>query len=160
MSSDEPRSPDRMSRSVLRGFSPAAFRQARERVGMSRSDLARLSDIKTVETIRRWELGMTSPQVDVLARAVRSLGIEPGEVIITDPSARSLADWRHLQLLTQPQLAAAARMPTALVQQLESGLGTLTDDRARQLASVLRVSADEVVAAHDRARRRPPGDQA
>lgn len=157
MSSDEPRLSDRMSRSVLRGFAPAEFRRARERAGMSRSDLARLSGIKTAETIRRWELGLASPQVDILAGAIRALAIPADEVIITQPDTRSLADWRHLRLLTQPQLASAANMSTSLVQQLESGLGTLTTERAERLAVALELEVGEVQRAHERARRRPPG---
>lgn len=149
-----------MSRQVLRGFDPAAFEAARLRLGMSRNDLIRLAQIKTVETIRRWEIGAVSPQIDVLGRAIRALEIGAEEVIRTDPATRFISDWRHLRLLTQPQLAAAAGFSTNLVQQLESGVGTLTDDRARRLGSALDISPGEVRNAYERARRRPPGTPA
>lgn len=151
---------DRMSRSVLRGFSPSAFRAARERAGMSRSDLVRLADIRTVETIRRWEMGAVSPQIDVLARALGAMRVVADEVIVTSPDSRYLSDWRHLRLLTQPQLAALAGLRTTLVQQLEAGTGTLTSERAVKLGRALKISAEEVEAAYLRARSRPPGTPA
>lgn len=149
-----------MSRQVLRGFDPAAFEAARLRLGMSRNDLIRLAQIKTVETIRRWEIGAVSPQIDVLGRAVTAMGIGAEEVIRTDPATRYISDWRHLKLLTQPQLAAASGLTTNLVQQLESGVGELTDARVRQLGSALDIPDVEVRNAYERARRRPPGTPA
>lgn len=160
MSSDGRGKSDRMSRSVLRGFSPEAFRAARERAGMSRSDLIRLADIRTVETIRRWETGAVSPQIDILARALAVLGAAAEDVIFTAPGVRFLSDWRHLRLMTQPQLAARAGLTTALVQQLEAGTGTLNPERADALAKALGVTSREVGAAYNRARNRPPGTRA
>ncbi|GAB18318.1 putative Xre family DNA-binding protein [Gordonia effusa NBRC 100432] len=162
MSSDESQrfGPESMSRSVLRGFDPARFETARTEKGLSRSDLARMAKIKTVETIRRWEKGLAAPQIDVLGRAITCLGVAPDSVILTEPAERYLSDWRHLTLQTQPELAASAGLSTNLVAQLELGLGTLTDDRAERLATALGITSEEVRSSYERVRARPAGTPA
>ncbi|NKR30126.1 helix-turn-helix domain-containing protein [Rhodococcus hoagii] len=146
-----------MSRNVLRGFSPERFQAARQAAGMTRGDLARLADIRADETIRRWERGSSSPQVDVLGRAVKALNISAEDVIITDPERRFLSDWRHLKLMTQPQLAKEAQLSTILVTRLERGERELTDEVAAKLANVLGIGIGEVREAYLRAKTRDPG---
>ncbi|MFJ9370552.1 hypothetical protein ACIRRA_39860 [Nocardia sp. NPDC101769] len=87
---------------MIRGFVPAAFRDAREPVGMSRGDLVRLAGIADEGTPRRWELGQACPQIDVLRRALAAINGEAeqkqlppvgvGEVIVTDAATRYLSD--------------------------------------------------------------------
>ncbi|MFC7429769.1 helix-turn-helix domain-containing protein [Nocardia tengchongensis] len=156
-----------MSRSVIRGFVPSAFRDARERVGMSRGDLVRLAGIADEGTPRRWELGQACPQIDVLRRALAAINREAEqkqlapvgvcEVIVTDAATRYLSDWRHLALLTQPELGRAVGLATSKITRLERGQVALGRGDAARLAAALGIDADEVVRAWERARARPAG---
>lgn len=150
-----------MSRSVIRGFRPDLFAAARvDHAKISRSDLARLAGLKTAETIRRWENGTASPQIDLLKRALAALTIDAVDVIRTDPRERYLSDWRHLRLMTQPQLAQQAGIATHLVMRIERGERELTDAVAASLAAALQITETEVRAAYERARKRPAGSPA
>lgn len=150
-----------MSRSVIRGFRPDLFEAARvDGAKISRSDLARLAGLKTAETIRRWENGSASPQIDLLKRALAALRIDAVDVIRTDPRERYLSDWRHLRLMTQPQLAQQAGIATHLVMRIERGERELTDTIAAGLATALQITELEVRAAYERARTRPAGSPA
>lgn len=167
-----------VSRKVLRGFRPERFSAARKALnGMSAADLARLCSrggldalpVATVSdvTIRRWEEGTTSPTIDKLARtievmrsAAKELDLDPvqvTDVIVTVADERFLSDYRHLVLMTQPQLAKAAGVQTSLLKRIERGERPLSKSIEESLARVLNISVAEVQAAHERARLRPPG---
>lgn len=60
-----------MSSPILH-FSPAAFRRARARAGLSRTRLAATIDV-SVDTIVNWEQGKTTPRVDLLSAATSTL---------------------------------------------------------------------------------------
>lgn len=137
---------------------------------MSRGDLARLSEIASESTVRKWEVGYACPQVDVLRRALEALNrealararplVDVGAVIVTDPAARYLSDWRHLALLTQPELGARAGMTTTKVTRLERGQVQLDSSDAQRLSAVLGIGVDEVRRAWERAKSRPAGTPA
>lgn len=161
----------KVSRSSIRGFDPAAFRAAREDAGMSPGDLVRLAGIRAPLTVRRWEAGESTPQIDVLRRAMTAINAEQklreikltaaSEVIRTDPETRFLSDWRHLQLITQAELAERAGLADqAVVARLERGELELAADVAARLATSLDIEVSEVRAAHERARARRPGTPA
>ncbi len=148
--------PRRMSRRILRGFTPASFTAVRKRAGMSVSDLARISGV-AVSTIHNWEAGKRSPQIDILAAAMNTLGADIDTVVLIPPDERYPGDWRVMKGLTQPQLAAAAHLPTVTVQRIERADKTLTDANAATLAALLGVTVDTYRQAYERARTRPAG---
>jgi transcriptional regulator with XRE-family HTH domain len=149
----------RMSRRVLRGFSPSSFTLARQRHGMSVSDLARLSDVGA-STLFSWEAGRGTPQVDLLARVMKILDTPIEQVITLAAEERFPGDWRVVRGLTQPQLAAAVGIATTTLRGIERADARLTDANAAALAEALGITAEEYRAAWQRARLRPAGTSA
>lgn len=152
--SDPPHYP--MSRRVLRGFSAHAFAAVRTQANFTISDLARLADV-AVSTLHHWEAGTRSPQIDILAKVMTVLQAPIESVVLIPCHERYPGDWRVMTGRTQPQLAAAAGMPTALVTRIERADYPLSDTNAETLATALGVSAAEYKAAYQRARDRHPG---
>ena len=108
----------RMTRRVLRGFDAQAFAEARRQKGISVSDLSRLADVSQA-TIFNWEAGKSTPQVDLLARVMRILDA-PIEQVVTIPAGKRYpGDWRVIKGLTQPELAAAAKIATTTLRGIE-----------------------------------------
>jgi transcriptional regulator with XRE-family HTH domain len=145
-----------MTRRVMRGFDAQAFAQARHRRGISVSDLARLADVSPA-TIFNWEGGKGTPQVDLLARAMRILNAPIEQVVPIPADERYPGDWRVIRGMTQPELAVAAGIGTSTLKGIERADAGLTDANAVNLAMHLGISVDEYRAAYQRARRRPPG---
>lgn len=145
-----------MTRRVLRGFNAQAFAEARKRRGISVSDLARLADVSQA-TVFNWEGGKGTPQVDLLARVMRILEVPIEQVVTIAPDERYPGDWRVIKGLTQPELAAAAKIATTTLRGIERADAALTDANASALANLLDISVDEYRAAYQRARQRPAG---
>lgn len=111
-------------------------------------------------TIWAWENGTRAPNIDTLARAAAVLGVPLSRIVRIPPRKRTLADLRNLAGFTQPQLAKAVGMTTTALSKLERAETHLTAARAQALAPLLAVSTEEVHAAWQRARDRPPGTPA
>ena len=152
----EPRRRPRMTRRVLRGCDAGAVAEARRRHGISVSDLSRLADVSH-GTVFNWEAGKSTPQVVLLARVMRILEA-PIEQVVTIPAGeRYPGDWRVIKGLTQPELAAAVKIPTTTLRGIERADAALTDGNADKLAKHLGISVEEYRAAYQRARQRPAG---
>jgi transcriptional regulator with XRE-family HTH domain len=145
-----------MTRRVLRGFNPPAFADIRRQRGLSVSDLARLADVGQ-STIHAWEAAKYTPQVDLLARVMGILGTPIEHVVTIAPADRYPGDWRVIKGLTQPELAAAAKIATTTLRGIERADVALTDANATNLAGLLGIPVDDYRAAYQRARRRPAG---
>ena len=156
LSGYEPLRGPRMTRRVLRGFDPQAFIDARNRKGVTVADLARLANVGQ-STMRAWEGGRYSPQVDLLARVMHILDTPIEEVVAIPPGERYPGDWRVIKGLTQPELAAAAKIATTTLRGIERADIGLTDKNATNLAQRLGISVEEYSAAYQRARERPAG---
>lgn len=146
-----------MSRRVLRGFDARAFAATRRQKGLSVSDLSRLAEVSQA-TVFNWEAGKSTPQVDLLARVMQILEAPIEQVVPIAPADRYPGDWRVVKGLTQPELAAAAKIPTSTLKGIERGDRALNDVNAAKLAELLGITVTEYRAAYDRARRRPAGD--
>lgn len=146
----------RMTRRVLRGFDAHAFAALRRRADISVSDLSRLSGA-SLSTIHHWEAGRRTPQVDILAAVMKVLKAPIDAVVLIAPEDRYPGDWRVMNGLTQPQLAAKAQLSTAILQRIERGEYPLSDKHSEALASVLGIAIDQYSAAYQRARQRPAG---
>lgn len=156
LSSYELRACARMSRRVLRGFDRAAFTQAINDSGLSVSDIARGADIGTA-TIHAWKRGSATPQVDFLARVMGLLEI-PIEAVVPIPAdERFPGDWRVIRGMTQPALAAAARIATTTLRGIERADIALTEKNAEALSALLDLDAAVYKEAYSRARKRAPG---
>lgn len=156
MSRYEHRGGSTVSRRVMRGFIPERLREAREIAGFSQGDLARIADVGRT-TIYQWENGMATPQIDILARVVRTLDIAMTQVVVIPDDQLFPGDLRVRSGLTQPQLGKAAGLSTTLISAIEHGEVQLAPATADALAQALNVSTDTLVAAHARVRQRPAG---
>lgn len=151
-----PRTYARMTKTVMRGFNAEAFANIRRNSGYTVSDLARLSGVG-LATIHAWEGHRGTPQIDRLVRAMTVLNAPIDHVVTIDRHDRYPSDWRVIRGLTQPQLAAAARIATTTLRRIERGDLPLTDTNAETLARLLDITPTEYRAAYERARTRPPG---
>ncbi|MET4614115.1 transcriptional regulator with XRE-family HTH domain [Rhodococcus sp. PvR044] len=140
----------------MRGFQPEKLEKARIEAGFTQAELGRVVRIKA-ETVRRWEQGGSSPQVDLLARATAAIGITIADVVQVPEGERYPGDWRVLKGLTQPLLGAAAGVTTQVVGSVERGEISLSDNVARKLSAALDIPESELRASYERVRNRPPG---
>lgn len=146
-----------MTRRVLRGFSPAALRAARN--GMSITDLARLARTDR-RTLQLWETGRTTPQIDVLRRVCAVLDITIADVIHLDPDRTYPSDLRILAGMTQLELGHAAGLSASTVGMIERGEAEVSAAALDALSTALEVSPATYRAAHTRVRNRPAGEPA
>ncbi|ATL72538.1 helix-turn-helix domain-containing protein [Nocardia terpenica] len=150
-----------MTRKVTRGFKGAALRHVRENHPTLHhtGELARVAGVSK-SAVEQWEREEKSPSVKLLWRVAQALGV-PMDVLVPIPvTERYLGDWRVLRGMTQQELATAAGLSAPTVHRLELGQVALSRESATGLAEGLGLSVDEVRAAYERARQRPPGSPA
>lgn len=95
------------------------LRAARERLGLTQHQLARLVGVAGGERISRWELGLDEPRPDLLVRLARVLGLSPADLLIgADHDLRRL---RYCAGLSSAELAAAIHVSTRSYARWESG---------------------------------------
>ena len=83
------------------------------------------------------------------------------QVVKVAREERYPGDWRVLRGITQPELAAAAKIATTTtLRGIERADIALTDLNAATLAELLGIDVAEYRAAYQRARSRPPGTTA
>ncbi|NKR30055.1 helix-turn-helix domain-containing protein [Rhodococcus hoagii] len=154
-----------MSRRILRGFDRSALVAARVRAKLGPAEVARLADV-SAGAVYSWERGDATPGVDTLSRVARVLRVPIRDLVPIPDDELYLGDLRVLAGLTQPALAKKAGMSTSSLAQLERGQARLKVDVAQRIADALSpddgaaerpaVSVEQVIAAHDRVRNRPP----
>lgn len=156
MNGDEYRTPrpPRMSRRVLRGFSPSHLVTARTMKRLSRGELARLVGVSR-NAVDTWEVGRSTPQADTLKKVAYVLEVPMTELIRIDPNERYIGDLRTLRGLTQPQLASLVGAASSTIAEIERGQARLTDSMAQRFAEALNVSEANVRDSYERARTRP-----
>lgn len=133
-----------VARSVPRGFDKDALRAARDSADLKRPQLCREAKVG-IATLKAWENGVSIPQIDTLREvlaAMKRLGIDVSvETIIAVPEAeRTLADWRAIRLMLQPELAAKIPIGTTHLSNIEAGAVALTDRTREGLAEALGLS--------------------
>ncbi|OCH81503.1 hypothetical protein A9310_17340 [Gordonia sp. UCD-TK1] len=144
-----------MSRKVIRGFDPQALTDLRRSRGLSPGELGRVAGVSE-NAIRYWESSTSSPQIDKLVAVLKVLEAPVAAVVSIDRSDALLSDLRILAGLTQPELAAAAGIPTSTLAALERGHRPLSESAGGALAVALGVSRDEVQDSYERTRTQPP----
>ena len=144
-----------MSRKVIRGFDPQALADLRRSRGFSPGELGRVAGVSE-NAIRYWESSSSSPQIDKLVAVLRVLEAPVAAVVAIDRSDALLSDLRILAGLTQPELAAAAGIPTSTLAALERGHRPLSENATGALAAALAVPSEDVRAAYERTRTQPP----
>lgn len=144
----------RMSRRILRGFSPARLVELREEAGLKRGPLAREAGL-TIGAIQSWETGRAMPQIDNLAKVAEVLKVSIDQLVLIDPDERQLGDLRVMAGLTQNELAAKIALSTTALSSVELGYTGLTDAVAKRIAAALKIPVQTVVDAYGRTRNRP-----
>ncbi len=155
----DPRETPRMTRRVTRGFSAERFAAARLASGLSIGELSRLANIGQ-STVHTWIAGTSTPNIDYLARVMKILNTPIEDVVLIEPDQRYPGDWRVIKGITQPELAAAAKIATTTLRGIERADIALTPANAENLAAALGISTAEYQAAYQRARTRPAGTKA
>lgn len=139
---------------VTSGLDARALRVARERSGLTQSDLARKIGVVGGERVSRWELGRSQPRPDLLVRMAQELGIRPRQLVST---AGSVPDLRALRLaagLDAYEVANAVHLSLPTYRKWEQGRWGQLPPAATvtALAKTLRSSPAEVERAFRSAR--------
>lgn len=103
------------------GVDPTALRAARERLGLTQHQLARLVGVAGGERISRWELGLDEPRPDSLARLARVLRAQIIDLLDVDPEHCDLRALRYCAGLGASEVAAAAHISARSYARWESG---------------------------------------
>ena len=108
-----------MTRRVLRGFDRAGLCRGPPASTGSASATCPAWPTSPRPTIFNWEAGKSTPQVDLLARVMRILDAPIEQVVTIPADERYPGDWRVIKGLTQPELAAAAKIATTTLRGIE-----------------------------------------
>ncbi|MEJ7833253.1 MAG: helix-turn-helix transcriptional regulator [Nocardioides sp.] len=140
---------------MISGIDPRALRAARERAGLTQSELARRIGVVGGERVSRWELGRSQPRPDLLVRMAEELDLRPRQLVMP---ASSVPDLRALRLaagLDAYEVVEAIHLSLPTYRKWEQGRwrrlpakGTLAT-----LARTFMVSLSEVERAFHAARR-------
>lgn len=131
-----------MSRTSVEGFDPHSFRTLRERAGLTRSQLSRLSGIG-LSTLAAWEAGRMTPTVTYLRAAMSILG-RPMQDVITQPQHPTLRSLRVNRGLRRDQVAEHMHMSLSGFSQIERGDVEPTEHRIQQLAALFQLDEQAV----------------
>ena len=133
------------------GVDPTALRAARERLGLTQHQLARLVGVAGGERISRWELGLDEPRPDSLARLAGVLKTAVVELLDVDSEHRDLRALRYCAGLSAAEVARATHISTRSYARWESGCWARppSPDNLRAIARTLNVSMDDVREALD-----------
>jgi transcriptional regulator with XRE-family HTH domain len=139
------------------GVDPSALRAARERLGLTQHQLARLVGVAGGERISRWELGLDEPRPDLLARLAHVLDTPAAALLDVDADRLDLRGLRYCAGLAVTQLAAAVHVSARSYVRWETGAWVRppSERNVRALARALNVRPDTVRRALDRAKGRP-----
>jgi transcriptional regulator with XRE-family HTH domain len=109
-----------VARAGVQGFSPAALRRQRNRVGLTLRQLSLLSGVSTA-TINGWENGKVVPSPRPLAAVAAALGIEVGDLVPVKEARLTLVGLRHQAGLNQQEAADTVGLSRTMFQSIESG---------------------------------------
>jgi transcriptional regulator with XRE-family HTH domain len=134
-------------RAILNGdlVPPPRFRtelvqEARERLGLSRSELAELAGV-TRERVWAWERGRDQPTASVVPPLARALGLSPMDLLDVDPDRPTFAALRIAAGVTLQDLAHRTGIPYTRVHRIERGTSSASAQDVAALSRVLEVPA-------------------
>lgn len=126
---------------------PVALAVARERRGLTQTQLAEAIGVAGGERVSRWEKGHSQPRVTHLRRIAETLDVSIRELLA--PGERDLTRLRTERGFEMAELATATDIPASTLWRWEGG--TVPTSAAREhveaLAEALGVDVDEVRAA-------------
>jgi len=145
--------PDRSGVAVAR-LNGGSLARAREAAGLSQSALASRIGAASGQRVWQWERGAEQPRPHFIPQLAKALGVDPLELLDGDPSRPTISALRLAAGLTRDDIQARAMITKMTYNRIDRGVGARPPDPSivRSLAGVLRVSADQVAAAIERAR--------
>ena len=128
------------------GVDPSALRAARERLGLTQHQLARMVGVAGGERISRWELGLDEPRPDSWERLARVLNAPVVELHGVDPERLDLRALRYCAGLSAGEVAAAVHISARSYARWESGAWVQppSTESLRAIARRLNVSVGAV----------------
>lgn len=127
-----------------RRFDAYALRNARERAGLSRADLAQRAGVSEA-SVKAWETGARSPRPATQVHLTDALGL--GYEDLEQPGPADAADLRRLREtlgLTRAEAARRLGIDPSALKRVESGAELPPDPK--RMARVYRVTAGELAA--------------
>lgn len=124
-------------------FRTALLQEARERLGLSRSQLAELAGVPR-ERLWAWERGRDQPTASAIPSLARALGLFPMDLLEVDAAAPTFAAIRITRGVTLQELAKRTGIPYTRIHRLERGTTRASADDVVALGRVLQVSAKQV----------------
>lgn len=121
-------------------FSGSVLRDARERAGLTRSQLASLAGLRHGDRVASWERGADQPAAGKVPQLARALGIEAIALYDADPASPPLAVLRRIAGLTRTELARRSGLAYARCQRIENGGRRATEADMQTLATAIGVS--------------------
>lgn len=126
-------------------FDGDALRGARERAGLSQSELARRLGLADGNRISRWERGTAVPRAPRVADLARTLSVSAEELLRAPAGDPSLRWLRYAAGLSIPEVAALVDSPVSTVRNWETlGLKAPNEETVRALAAALSTSSGRV----------------
>lgn len=102
-------------------FEPLALRQARLAAGLTQHQLAHLLGVAGGERVSRWELGLSTPRAETLAKAAELLNVDVGTFLGEEAQFPDLRSLRRARGLTISELAVKVHVSKSTVARWESG---------------------------------------
>ncbi len=127
-----------------RRFSVYALRDARERAGLSRAELAELVGV-TASSVKAWETGTRTPRSGTQLQLARTLGLEFEDLEHPGPADADDLRWLRRSLgWTREQAAARLGIDPSALKRVEAGAELPPDPK--RMAKVYGVTAGELAA--------------
>ncbi len=128
------------------GVDSRALRAARQRAGLTQSELARRIGVAGGERVSRWELGASQPRPDLLVKLAEVLELRPRELVSPESAIPDLRALRLAAGLDAYEVVAAIHMSLPTYRKWEQGRWSRLPTRAvlDALARVFAVSTAEV----------------
>jgi transcriptional regulator with XRE-family HTH domain len=121
---------------------------ARERAGITRSELGRLIGDRDGARVRSWETGLDQPRPSLIPALAEALDVSPLALLDVDEAAPPLRAVRIAAGLTLTELARRAEVTYGVCQRLDAGRMIPSDESSvARVAGVLGLSVEELKAA-------------
>lgn len=137
-----------MAREVYRRFSGETLRRSRLASGLTLAELGKRIGVGG-ETVRHWEVGISSPRSRRLPKVAEALGLKIEDLYESPDNEASLADLRRAAGLTQEQLAKKLGTYKTKVSGWERGKSRMPLELLDVYANILGVAQDKVYDASD-----------
>ncbi len=132
---------ERMPRSGVRGFSPAALRRLRAAARFSLDELGDLAGVSP-QTVSKWETGQIKPSPGTLTAVAQVLRVTVADLAPIREADLELSDVRSQAGLKQADVAQALGVSTTRISDIERGRRPIDDQTVDQLSRLYGVTSE------------------